>query len=502
MQDRKYSLFINGEFVESSTKEWFEVINPANEEVVGLAAKATVGDTEAAVQAARVAFNNGSWSNLAAAKRAQILLAMADIMAAQQNELVKLLVQESGSTVHKATAEVYLSIHTLKYYADLIQRPYTYEAIVPNENASVYSYNFIHREPIGVCAGIVPWNFPLALGIWKIAPGLAAGNTMVIKAPTEAPLALMEVAKIARAAGLPKGVLNMVTGAGRVVGEYLAAHPQVDKVAFTGSTGVGKRIMELAAASNLKITTLELGGKSANILLEDADLEVAIDGSLFATLFHSGQVCESGTRLLVPDSRYDEVLDGLISRGRTIRVGDPSKAETGMGPVISQKQKEKIEEYIQTGIQEGARLVLGEQPLQGKPYEKGFWVPPTIFADVNNQMRVAREEIFGPVLSVIPYKTEAEAVEIANDSIYGLGGGVWSKDQRRAVQIAKQMRTGTVWINAYHLLNPIAPFGGFKQSGIGRELGIQGLLAYTQSKHIHVDLENDGGARYQWMLPK
>ncbi len=501
MKENKYSLFIDGEFVEGSTKEWFEVINPADESLVGLTAKATVEDVEAAVQAAKRAFDNGSWSRLSATKRAEVLLGMSEGMAARQRELANLMVEESGSTIHKATMEVILSINTLKYYADLIRTPYTYEAIVPNDDAFIYSYNFVQREPIGVCAGIVPWNFPLAVGFWKIAPGLAAGNTMVIKVPTEAPLVLMEIAKIAQDAGLPKGVLNIVAGAGRVVGEYLAAHPQVDKISFTGSTGVGKRILELSSASNLKIATLELGGKSANIILEDADLAVAIDGSLFATMLHSGQVCESGTRLLVPESRYDEVIEGLVSRAKTIKVGDPSKEETGMGPIISKKQKEKIEEYIQIGIKEGAKRVLGEQALQGKVYEKGFWVPPTIFADVNNQMTIAREEIFGPVVSVIPYKSEAEAIAIANDSIYGLAGGVWSKDQRRAVEVAKRMHTGTIWVNSYHLLNPIAPFGGYKQSGLSRELGIQGLLAYTQSKHIHVDLENDGGSRYRWMLP-
>ena len=501
MKENKYSLFIDGEFVEGSTKEWFEVINPADESLVGLTAKATVEDVEAAVQAAKRAFDNGSWSRLSATKRAEVLLGMAEGMAARQRELANLMVEESGSTIHKATMEVILSINTLKYYADLIRTPYTYEAIVPNDDTFIYSYNFVQREPIGVCAGIVPWNFPLAVGFWKIAPGLAAGNTMVIKVPTEAPLVLMEIAKIAQDAGLPKGVLNIVAGAGRVVGEYLAAHPQVDKISFTGSTGVGKRILELSSASNLKIATLELGGKSANIILEDADLAVAIDGSLFATMLHSGQVCESGTRLLVPKSRYDEVIEGLVSRAKTIKVGDPSKEETGMGPIISKKQKEKIEEYIQIGIKEGAKRVLGEEALQGKVYEKGFWVPPTIFADVNNQMTIAREEIFGPVVSVIPYKSEAEAIAIANDSIYGLAGGVWSKDQRRAVEVAKRMHTGTIWVNSYHLLNPIAPFGGYKQSGLGRELGIQGLLAYTQSKHIHVDLENDGGSRYRWMLP-
>jgi len=492
-----YKIYTNGQFIDSIDKERIQVFNPANETLVGTVPKATLEDIEVAVGAARAAFDNGSWSGLSSKERGDALLSIAAEVEKRKAKLVYLLIKESGSTVGKATIEVTLAISTLKFYADLISRPYTYEGIVPMEEASIYSYNFIKREPIGVCAAIVPWNFPLSLGVWKIAPALAAGNTIVVKPPSEAPLALMEFAEAVAAAGIPKGVFNMVTGSGKVIGEALAAHLLVDKVAFTGSTEVGKRIMTLASQSNLKITTLELGGKSANILLDDADLDIAIDGSLFATLFHSGQVCESGTRLLVPHADYEEVIERLVARVADIKIGDPSDHTTSIGPVISRRQKEKIEGYIRSGVEEGARLVYGDQPLEGKPFDKGFWVRPTIFADVTNDMKIAQEEIFGPVLSVIPYHDEAEAIRIANDSIYGLGGGVWSKDYRRAVNVAKKIHTGTVWINAYHSISPSTSFGGYKQSGIGRELGMQGLLAYTQSKHIHVDLENDKGARYK-----
>lgn len=500
MEEKKYLLYIDGEFKNGAGNEWLPVINPADESLVGLAAMAATEDAEAAVQAAKMAFDNGSWSGKSARERAAVLRNIAGRMKEKQSELVQLIIEESGATIFKAKAEVALAIGTMDYYAGLIESPYVYEPVIPGAEDRVNSYDFVQREPIGVCAGIVPWNFPLSLGMWKISPALAAGNTMVIKAPSEAPLTLLAMAEIAQEAGLPHGVLNIIAGSGRVIGEYLAQHPAIDKISFTGSTGVGKRILELSAASNLKITTLELGGKSANIILADADLDAAIDGSLFATMLHSGQVCESGTRLLVPQSQYEEILERLVARGKNIRVGNPADPATGMGPVISKKQKEKIEGYIASGIKEGARRILGERTLEGSVFQKGFWVPPTIFADVNNQMTIAREEIFGPVLSVLPYQTEEEAVKIANDSIYGLGGGVWSKDRGHAVEVAKKLRTGTVWVNSYHVMTPGAPFGGYKQSGLGREMGVQGLLAYTQSKHIHVDLGNQDAFRYQWLL--
>ncbi|WP_346354129.1 aldehyde dehydrogenase family protein [Azotosporobacter soli] len=497
---KDYDLYINGQFSKGENEARLTVINPSDESVVGSVPSATLAETDAAVAAARLAFDSGVWSGLSPAQRAEALLRIAAEVKADQETLVDLLIKESGSTVGKANGEVNLAIKTLTYYAKLLQSPYEEAAIAADEEAALYSHNFIRREAIGVCAAIVPWNFPLSLGVWKIAPALAAGNTIVVKPPSEAPLALLAFAKAVHRAGLPKGVFNMLTGSGKVIGEALAAHPLVDKVAFTGSTEVGKRVMSLAAQSNLKITTLELGGKSANILLEDADLDEAIDGALFAFLYHSGQVCESGTRLLVPRSKYEEVIKRLVERAEKLKIGDPGDPETSIGPVISKRQQEKIAAYISGAIKEGARLVLGGEPLSGKTFEKGFWVRPTIFADVKNEMTIAREEIFGPVLSVIAYDSEEEAIRIANDSIYGLGGGVWSKDYRRAVEVAKQLRTGTVWINSYHLLSPIAPFGGYKQSGIGRELGLQGLLAYTQTKHIHLDLANDRGARYQRFL--
>ncbi|MGF7013547.1 aldehyde dehydrogenase family protein [Ornithinibacillus bavariensis] len=498
--DNYYLMYVNGEFRDTSSGEKITVLNPATEEVVGSCVKATKEEAEEAIQHARIAFDNGSWSGLKASQRASYLYQIADKLEERIDALTKLHVQESGSTIIKAKGEIHSSVRTIRHFAKLCQTDYHYEAITPNEEAISFSYNFIEREPIGVCAGIVPWNFPFSLAIWKIAPALATGNTIIVKPASETPLTMLELAKIVDEVGLPKGVLNIIPGSGAVIGETLAEHPQIDKIAFTGSTVVGKRVMELAS-TNVKIVTLELGGKSANIILDDANLEVAIDGALFGTFYHSGQVCESGTRLLVQESIYDEVINKLVERAKMIKVGDPFQPQSGMGPVISRKQRDQIEEYIRIGKEEGARLVLGGERPTGSIFEKGFWIMPTIFADVKNDMRIAQEEIFGPVLSVIKFKTDDEAVQIANDTIYGLAGGVWSKNNKRAVSVAKRMRTGTVWINAYHLLADTAPFGGYKQSGIGRELGIQGLLAYTQTKHIHVDLDQST-SRYKILLPE
>lgn len=341
MEEKKYLLYIDGEFKNGAGNEWLPVINPADESLVGLAAMAATEDAEAAVQAAKMAFDNGSWSGKSARERAAVLRNIAGRMKEKQSELVQLIIEESGATIFKAKAEVALAIGTMDYYAGLIESPYVYEPVIPGAEDRVNSYDFVQREPIGVCAGIVPWNFPLSLGMWKISPALAAGNTMVIKAPSEAPLTLLAMAEIAQEAGLPHGVLNIIAGSGRVIGEYLAQHSAIDKISFTGSTGVGKRILELSAASNLKITTLELGGKSANIILADADLDAAIDGSLFATMLHSGQVCESGTRLLVPQSQYEEILERLVVRGGEYPRRKSGRSSYGNGTGYFQKAKGK-----------------------------------------------------------------------------------------------------------------------------------------------------------------
>jgi aldehyde dehydrogenase (NAD+) len=322
------------------------------------------------------------------------------------------------------------------------------------------------------------------MAVWKLGPALATGNAVVLKPATDTPCSALELAKIIDESDLPKGVVNVIHGSGADCGEALCTSPAIDKVAFTGSTAVGRRIMQLAS-DTVKKVTLELGGKSANIILDDADLDIAIDGSLFGCFFHQGQACESGTRLLVSEAMHDKVVERLVERTKLINCGDPLDMRSAQGPLVSARQRETVEGYIAAGVQEGAKIAIGGKRPAGLP--KGYYVEPTIFVDVKNSMKIAQEEIFGPVLVVIRYKNIDDAIRIANDSIYGLGGAVWSRDEDKAMAVAKQVRTGTMWVNEYHMLSAAAPFGGYKQSGIGREFGLEGILEYMQVKHIHVD---------------
>jgi aldehyde dehydrogenase (NAD+) len=358
------------------------------------------------------------------------------------------------------------------------------------------SLNYIRREPLGVCAGIIPWNFPLLMAAWKTAPALAMGNTVVLKPSENTPLTALVLAEITKEAGLPDGVFNVIPGFGPGAGETLVASMDVDKIAFTGSTPTGRRILQLAS-SNIKKVTLELGGKSANIICDDADLTLAVDGALWGIYYNAGQVCNAGSRLLVHRSLHDEVVDRMVAKTERIRVGPPLEKDTMMGPIVSRTQLETVERYVRIGQDEGAKLVTGGERVSVPGHENGFFFAPTIFTGVDNKMRIAQEEIFGPVLVVIPFDDDDEAVAIANDSIYGLAGGVWTSDPARGMAIADRIRTGTVWVNDYHLINPQYPFGGYKQSGIGREHGIQGLLEYTDTKHVHVDTTRDR-AKHRW----
>lgn len=503
MTDKKVSLMlIDGKLVESSSKKTRPVIDPATEEVIGVVPMATKEDVDTAVKAARRAFESGDWSKSTRAQRADALLKIVDLINKNTPELRDLLMAESGGIASKALGEIAKATSLMSYYADLIRSSVRYdiEAVSPlADEAAPYSHGFKHRLPHGVCVGIVPWNFPFVLAFLKIAPALAAGNTMVMKPASDTPLTMLAFGRMLNEANiLPPGVFNVVTGSGVEVGELLAAHPEVDKVAFTGSTEVGRRVMELAAPT-LKVVTLELGGKSPNIILDDADLDLAVDVSLFAFLYHCGQVCISGTRCFVPRNKLDEITKRMADRAAKVVVGDPKDPGTNVGPIFSRVQKEKIEAYIQSGIKEGGKIIFGGKPLQGKVFEKGFWVPPTIFVGTND-MKIAREEIFGPVLVVIPYDTVDEAVAMANDSVYGLAGGVMSTNYARAVGVAKRLRTGTVWINQWHGLACNAALSGWKQSGFGTELGVDGLLAYTRAHYIHVDLVCDGPARYAFLF--
>ena len=480
---KKYQMFINGKWVDAKSGKTMKVINPGNEEVVAEVPAAGVEDVKDAIKAARDAFDSGVWSKIEQKKRSEIMLKVVDGLIEKQNELSELESLSSGATVRKSSMiDAPLAVEHFRHFAELAYKKDLYEPL-PWMNFPSVSWNFVVREPIGVAGQIIPWNFPLLMAVWKIAPAIAAGNAVILKPASYTPLTALELTKIIEEAGVPAGVVNVITGSGGVVGEELAGNPMVDKVALTGSTVVGRRVMELASKTVKKVS-LELGGKSANIILADAVIDEAVDGALFGTFLHAGQVCESGTRLLVDDKIYDKFMDKLIARAKGIKVGYQMDYETTMGPLISATQRETVEGYIRTGLEEKAKLVLGGKRPEG--LKKGFYVEPTIFVDVNNKMKIAQEEIFGPVLSVIRFKTAEEAVRIANDSMYGLAGGVWSTDIPRAIEIAKSIRTGTVWINDYHLISAIGPFGGYKQSGIGRELGTYGFDEYTQIKHIHV----------------
>jgi acyl-CoA reductase-like NAD-dependent aldehyde dehydrogenase len=341
------------------------------------------------------------------------------------------------------------------------------------------------------------------MAVWKLGPALATGNSVVFKPSSLAPLTSIELVKIIDESGLlPRGVVNLVTGPGAKAGEDLVAHPLVDKIAFTGSTEVGRTIMA-QAAPRLKKLTLELGGKSPSILLPDADLDKAIDGVLFGMFYHSGQLCEAGTRCFVHSSVYDEVVERLVARTAQLRIGDPTELETDIGPLISFAQRERVEGYIRAGVEQGARLAIGGGRPEGAEFAAGPYLQPTIFTHVDNRSRIAQEEIFGPVLAVIRYDELGDAVAMANDSVYGLAASVWSRDLQQAIEVARRIRAGTVWINDHHVLNPNAPFGGFKQSGVGREMGVAGLLEYTEPKYIHVDLQQRRSGKLWWdaLLP-
>ncbi|MBX2991435.1 MAG: aldehyde dehydrogenase family protein [Bacteroidetes bacterium] len=481
---REYGLYIDNEFIDASDKQTFSGINPFNQATIASFARGGAADVEKAVATARNAFDNGPWPRMSREERSGYLKAISDKINENKKLLTELEVLDSGSTIRKAGEDIYLSARNLASFAKLGLTDLDGE--LEGVSKPGFSKNLLLREPIGVVAAIIPWNFPLKMAIWKLGPALAAGNTVVLKPSEETPVTVMELMRLIQDVGIPKGVINVVTGYGSEAGAALASHPMVDKIAFTGSTRTGQAVMR-AAATNLKKVTLECGGKSANIILDDADVEMAIDGAIYAIFYHAGQCCEAGTRLLLPNSIADEFVAKLVAKTKRIQLGDPMLPTTLMGPLVSKKQFDTVMGYIEKGKAEGATLLTGGNKPAVPECEKGFFIEPTIFDHVNNKSVIAQEEIFGPILSIIRYKTIDEAVQLANDSIYGLAGGVWSKDAEKAMSVARRLRAGTVWINEWHLLNERAPFGGYKQSGIGREFGIDGMKEYMESKHIYID---------------
>ncbi|MDQ6848077.1 MAG: aldehyde dehydrogenase family protein [Candidatus Dormibacteraeota bacterium] len=490
-----YQQYIDGEWTGATDGETFEVLNPSTEEVVALAPAGSREDARQAIAAARRSFDAGDWRNKSQLQRSQVMFEIAKHLAERSGEWALLESQTAGATIRKASiVDVPLAIETFRSMAEqALQIPW-YEPL-PWIDIPHVSWNFVQREAIGVCTGIIPFNFPLLIAMWKLAPALAMGNSVVLKPSPFTPLTLLEVARAIDETGLlPRGVLNVVTGPGNELGEELVVNEDVDKVAFTGSTAVGRRILEMAAPT-IKKVTLELGGKSANIVCADADLDIAVDGTLFGTFFHQGQACESGHRLYVHDDVYDAFMERLVASARDLRVGDATDFDTQVGPLISRRQYENVLAAIDRAQQEGATVLVGGGRATSVG-EKGYFVQPTVITDVEPDSNLATEEVFGPVLAVQRWRDVGDIIRRANRSIYGLAGGVWSRDTRAAIEMAKQLRTGTVWINDWHMLNSLAPFGGYRQSGTGRELGSYGLREYTEVKHIHVDQNVPRRERY------
>ncbi len=483
--DKSYQLLIGGEWLAPKTGATFERRYPANQDlVVAVCPKGGEEDVEAAIAAARKAFDSGVWSNAPAKQRAAVLRKAADKIREESNYLSRLLASEVGKPLGEASLEVGMTADVFDYYAGLALD-------VKGQVLSNYvndALGLILKEPVGVVGVITPWNFPLLLVTWKVAPALAVGCTTVLKPSSFTPCTTYELGRILTEAGAPAGVVNVITGPADVVGERLASSDQVDKIAFTGSTEVGKQVMR-AAATNVKKISLELGGKSPNIIFADANLQGAVIGSLFGIYLNAGQVCQAGSRILIQQEVHDQFMQQFLTFTAGMKIGDPLDPMTRMGPVVSEQQLRTVETYVEAGKQEKAQLVKGGQRLIGGDFDKGLFYEPTVFDQVDNRMKIAQEEIFGPVLSVIPFKDADEALQMANDTMYGLAAAVWTKDIDRAFKFAKGIKAGTVWVNSYHTAGiPHMPFGGYKQSGIGRELGQEGMEMFMETKSVAIKL--------------
>jgi aldehyde dehydrogenase (NAD+) len=474
-------LFINGEWRNGVTREEIAVVNPATEEVVAHVPAAASEDVNAAVMAAQAALH-GPWSRLDARERGRLLWAIGQRIMDRADEIARLETLHNGKPIFESRhVEIPAAAECFQYYAGWADKVHG-ETIPVKGSYLTYSL----REPVGVIAAIVPWNFPLLLTAWKVAPALACGNTVVIKPASQTPLTAFALAEIAAEVGLPPGVLNVITGSGSKTGSMLVQHPGVDKVAFTGDTLTGKEIMR-GAADTLKHVTLELGGKSPNIVFADADLDAAVRGATTGIFYGKGEVCAAGSRLLVDRAIRDQFIEKVVARAKKMLPGDPMEPKTRLGAIASKGQMENVLRYIEIGKREGAELVAGGQRTDIGT-GKGYFIQPTVFAGVEPTMTIAREEIFGPVLATIEFGDVEEAIARANDSQYGLAAAVWTKDIKKAHQVARRLQAGTVWINTYNVYDTAASFGGYKQSGFGREMGMHALEHYTQLKTVWVDL--------------
>ncbi len=473
-----YQMFIDGEWIGARGGGSLAIVDPATEELVAHVASGGADEAKAAVEAARRAFDEGPWPRMTAPERADLLRAAAAKVRERAGELARLETLQMGKLLADSLYDMDDVAYCLEYAASLA----TTHQGQQTTTVSPPSFGVVVREPVGVVVGITPWNFPLLLGAWKFASALAAGNVVIIKPASVSPLTTIEMARIFDDVGLPRGVFQVVVGPGSKVGDYFCTSPLVDMVTLTGSLEVGVHIMRQAAGTVKKVG-LELGGKSPNIVFADADFEAALQGALFGAFANSGQVCCAGSRLILERPIYDEFTAALKQRAQAIKVGPGLDPSSEMGPLVSRDQLETTERYVQLGVEEGARLLCGGKHIPGK----GFYYEPTIFVDVDNRMRIAQEEIFGPVLVVIPFDSEDEAIALANDTIYGLAGGVWTRDGAKALRVAQAVRAGTMYVNTYNWSPVELPWGGYKQSGLGRELGSFGIDEFTEAKSMIFD---------------
>ncbi|KAI0098597.1 aldehyde dehydrogenase [Hypoxylon sp. NC0597] len=472
-------LFINNEWVEGVDKKTFEVINPSTEEVICSVSEATEKDVDIAVAAARKAFN-GPWrTKITPLERGVFLTRLADLVEKNLDLLAAVESLDNGKSITMARGDVGAVQNCLRYYGGWADKV---EGKTIDINPE--SFHYTRHEPVGVCGQIIPWNFPLLMLAWKIGPALATGNTIVLKTAEQTPLSALVFANLVKEAGFPPGVLNIISGLGKVAGAAISAHMDIDKVAFTGSTAVGRTIMKAAAASNLKKVTLELGGKSPNIVFDDADIEHAISWVNFGIYFNHGQCCCAGSRVYVQEGIYDKFVAAFKKRAQENHVGDPFDEKTFQGPQVSQMQYDRIMGYIEEGKKEGATIEVGGE----RHGNKGYFIKPTIFTNVTNKMKIMQEEIFGPVVAIAKFKTEDEVIQLGNDSAYGLAAAVHTKNITTAIRVSNELRAGTVWVNSYNLLSHALPFGGFGESGIGRELGEEALYNYTETKSVSIRL--------------
>ncbi len=477
----QWPMFIGGKWVDSVSGKTFPTLNPATGEVICQVAEGDKADVDRAVKAARKAFEEGPWPKMNASERGRLINRLADLIEQRKEELAALETLDNGKPIRDSLdADLPLTIKCYRYYAGWADK--IHGKTIPVEG-NYFCYT--RHEPVGVVGQIIPWNFPLLMQAWKWGPALACGNTVVLKPAEQTPLTALRVAELAQEAGIPDGVLNVVPGYGPTAGAALSGHMDVDKVAFTGEYTTGQLVMEAAAKSNLKRVSLELGGKSPNVIFADADLDAAVEGAFFGLFFNQGQCCCAGSRLFVEDKVHDEFVNRLLKRVRQQKVGDPFDQSTTQGAQVSQEQVDRIMGYIAAGKKEGAKILTGGNQIGNR----GYFIEPTIFCDVKDEMKIAREEIFGPVMNVLRFKDASEVIKRGNQTFYGLAAAVWTRDIKKAHQLANGLRAGTVWINCYDVFDAAAPFGGFKMSGIGRELGEYALDAYTEVKTVYVNLE-------------